>query len=164
MKQRGSKSKNQAPFMVEFVTLGDGKQIPASEVTEQQWRSSGFKRDPLTGKLELICSGWLGFEDSLKGLEYVNAQRKFKDELEPVLIGKPMDVALMTLVELVCDQINQIPDEAAKLAAFTSVQRLIERCTPSSSPNEPPEEPQPPTALHQPHRPASRGFLFWRSG
>lgn len=148
MKQKDSKHKNRSPFIVEFVTLGNGKQVPASEVTEQQWRNSGFKRDPLTGKLELICSGWLGFEDSLKGLEYVNAQRKFQDELEPLLIGKPMDVALMTLVELVCDQINQIPDEAAKLAAFASVQRLIERSTPSPSPSEPPEESQPPAALH----------------
>lgn len=146
MKQKSNKPRIPEARIVQFVTLASGKQIPVEEVTEQQWRDSGFKRDPITGKLELIGSGWRGFDDSLKGLDYVNAQRKFVDALEPVLLGQAMDMALMKLVELVCDQISNISDVASRASALSAVCRTIERSVPVPS-DPPPDEPAP-KALH----------------
>ncbi len=145
MKKRNAPQKTNTRT-IDFVILANGKKIPASEVTDQQWRDAGWKRDPLTGKMESIWSGWLGFEDGLKGLEYVQEQRKLLDALEPVLMGRDIDMALMTLIEQACSQINNIPDEAIKAAAFSSVQRTIER---SITRTEKPQSDHPPiTALH----------------
>lgn len=56
-KERRATAKKKTKI-VEAVRLedeqGEGRWVPAHEVTDEQWAASGFQRDPKTGEITLL--------------------------------------------------------------------------------------------------------------